>query len=337
MVAHATGNRARVGLATKLRGRVRARPGQSLVEFALVLPALLLLTLIAVDFGRVYLGWINLQNMARIGANFAANHPDAWLTNDPTAIAERDQYQHQITSDAAATNCTLNPVTPPPPTFADADGDGINTGIGDHATVRLACSFKVITPLISNIVGGTVSVSASAVFPVKSAITGTSTGGGPSCLPPNPAINANPQSGFAPLTVNFSDASGGGAGDAWFWDFNDTTTSNLRDPGNHIFNAVGTYVVTLSITNACGTFTTNPGTTITVTSATPKLCPVPDFVGNHTKINSATGAGGLWATAGFSTTLQQAAGHSKGNYTITFQSITGGTSVACDSPMTVNG
>src|SRR6185437_10682149 len=53
----------------------RAR-GQSLVEFALILPVLLLLTLIAVDFGRVYLGWINLQNMARIAADFGANNAD---------------------------------------------------------------------------------------------------------------------------------------------------------------------------------------------------------------------------------------------------------------------
>ncbi|MBI3750511.1 MAG: PKD domain-containing protein [Chloroflexi bacterium] len=312
---------------------MHAHPGQSLVEFALVLPVLLLLTLIAVDFGRVYLGWINLQNMARIGANFAANHPTAWLTpNDTDAIT---QYQHQMASDAAATNCTLNPVTPPSPTFSDADGDGITTGIGDHATVRLTCSFRVITPIISNIVGGAVSVSASAVFPVKSGITGSSSGGGPSCLPPSPAINANPQSGFAPLTVNFTDASGGGAGDAWAWDFGDLTTSNLRDPGNHVYNTVGTYVVTLSITNACGTFTTNPGTTITVGAATPKLCQVPDFVGSHTKINSAKAE---WtAAAGFTTTLQQAAGHSNGNYTITFQSITGGTSVDCGSTMTVNG
>src|SRR6476659_5639717 len=52
--------------------------GQSLVEFALVLPVMLLLMLTALDFGRVYLGYINLQNMARIAANFAADNPSAW-------------------------------------------------------------------------------------------------------------------------------------------------------------------------------------------------------------------------------------------------------------------
>ena len=62
---------------TPVRGRLTAAPasttarrrrtrGQSLVEFALVLPVLLFLTLIALDFGRVYLGYINLQNMPHI-------------------------------------------------------------------------------------------------------------------------------------------------------------------------------------------------------------------------------------------------------------------------------
>ncbi|HEY2887572.1 MAG TPA: TadE family protein, partial [Candidatus Limnocylindrales bacterium] len=40
------------------RGRLAIPRGQSLVEFALILPAMLFLSLIVLDFGRVYLGWI---------------------------------------------------------------------------------------------------------------------------------------------------------------------------------------------------------------------------------------------------------------------------------------
>ena len=50
--------------------------GQSLVEFALVLPMILLLMLIAIDFGRVFLGWVGLNNAARVAANYAALHPN---------------------------------------------------------------------------------------------------------------------------------------------------------------------------------------------------------------------------------------------------------------------
>ena len=77
--------------------------GQSLVEFALTLPVILLLTLIALDFGRVYLGYINLQNMARIASNFAANNPDAWGATPDTD--EQAKYRNQILADATATNC----------------------------------------------------------------------------------------------------------------------------------------------------------------------------------------------------------------------------------------
>jgi Flp pilus assembly protein TadG len=138
-------------LATRLRTHLRHRPrGQSLVEFALVLPIILLLTLLALDFGRIYLGYINLQNMARVAANFAANNPDAWATNNTVV---KTQYQNQIAIDAAATNCRSclvgRPLTRPSP---------MSTATGQQralVTTRawLTCSFGVITPLVSNIVG----------------------------------------------------------------------------------------------------------------------------------------------------------------------------------------
>jgi PKD repeat protein len=294
---------------------------------------LLLLTLIAVDFGRIYLGYINLQNMARIAANFAANNPNAWLTNDPNDIATRTKYQNQVLSDAAATNCVLSPSAPAAPTFADADADGVATGIGDRASVAFTCRFKVITPIIAAIVGGNVSVGASAVFPVKSAISATGSGGA-LCTPPTAAINAVPTSGLAPLNVSFMDASGGGPGTAWSWDFGDDATSSARDPGVHQYTTAGTYVVTLTVSNLCASSTTTPGTTIFVSSASPALCTVPGFVTNQTRIN---GAQDIWDGAGFTTTVQEQSGHSNGNYKITSQSIVGGSSAPCGSTITVNG
>jgi len=294
---------------------------------------LLLLTLVAVDFGRIYLGYINLQNMARIAANFAANNPNAWLTNDPNNIATRTKYRNQVLSDAAATNCVLSPSTPAIPTFTDANADGVATGIGDRAAVAFTCRFKVMTPIVSAIVGGNVSVSASAVFPVKSAISATSNGGG-SCTPPTAAINAVPTSGLAPLNVSFMDASGGGAGTAWSWDFGDSQTSSARDPGIHQYTAPGAYVVTLTVTNLCASSTTTPGMTILVSSASPALCTVPGFVTTQTRINNAQA---IWTSAGFTTTVQQQSGHSNGNYKITSQSIVGGSSAPCGSTITVNG
>lgn len=294
---------------------------------------MLLLTLTALDFGRVYLGWINLQNMSRIAANFAANNPDAWLSGDTTTI---QQYQNQVLSDASVINCELDPGTPADPTFTDVDGDGSSTGIADQVTVSLTCRFQLITPVISGILGGIIDVSASSVFPVKSAMTATGGGGGGGggCIAPSAAIYANPTSGNAPLAVEFRDASGGGAGESWLWDFGDSTMSTNQDPGDHTFTAEGVYVVTLSVTNACGTTTTDPGTTITVGGVDPEpLCTVPDF--NGVKRNAAQN---LWDKALFTTTVQDGPGAPPGNgWKITEQSIVADTDVPCDSTIEVNG
>src|SRR5262249_16303108 len=139
--------------------------GQSLAEFALILPILLLLALFAIDFGRVYLGWINLQNMTRIAANYAANH----RTN-----FDATPYANQIASDAQATNCPLAPGQPAAPDYKDADGNGKTTDIGDQASVTLVCRFHVITPIIALITGSDLNITTTSVFPIKEAITETS-------------------------------------------------------------------------------------------------------------------------------------------------------------------
>lgn len=143
-------------------GSRRPRPkGQGLVEFALVLPLLLLVMLLAIDFGRVYFGWVNLQNLARVAANYAAFHPDAWGTpGDPAA---RATYETQVRNDATTINCAL-PTALPTPGFPDGNA------IGGRAQVNLSCRFGIITPIIGSIVGSTVTVGASAIFPIRSGL-----------------------------------------------------------------------------------------------------------------------------------------------------------------------
>ncbi|HJP90030.1 MAG TPA: PKD domain-containing protein [Candidatus Limnocylindrales bacterium] len=383
----------------------RATLGQSLVEFALVLPIMLLLTLAALDLGRVYLGWINLQNAARAASNFAANNPEAWLTNDTATITE---YRNQVINDTAATNCVLNPGVPADPTFTDGNGDGNSTSIGDRVSVSFTCSFSLITPVIAHIVGQTVNVSASAVFPIKdgqfavsggagpvasftgsptttttgtnvvfdsTASTGSPTtwswtfGDGGTSSSQNPThayaaagtydvaltvTNGNgsntqtrlgyitvsapaPVANFTASTttpavsaaVSFTDTSSGSP-TTWAWTFGDGGTSTSQNPA-HAYNTPGTYSVSLTVTGPGGTNSITKTNYIIVSAAT---CTVPNFVGLGTRINNAQG---IWNAAGFTTTIVQAAGHSSGNYKITFQSIVGGQVVACNSTITVNG
>jgi PKD repeat protein len=271
-------------LAARLRTHLHDRTrGQSLVEFALVLPILMMLTLTALDFGRVYLGYINLQNMARIAANFAANNPDAWTASADPAVTAAHQatqlrYKNQILGDAAATNCNLPtsagaPVVPIP-TFKLANGSTTTTPkIGDTAMVGISCTFGVITPVIANIVGGSIPVSAASTFPVKTGMTASGPavvlGSAPNAAFTGNAVNApSSLTGTAPFTVVFRDTSGGNP-TAWLWTFNDGSipgTSTAQDPLGHAFIAPGTYLVTMTASNTWGSTTTSQG--ITVTSPT---------------------------------------------------------------------
>ena len=57
--------------------KVRSR-GQGLVEFAITIPVLLLILLIVIDAGRLFYGYVALQNASRVAASYAADHADSW-------------------------------------------------------------------------------------------------------------------------------------------------------------------------------------------------------------------------------------------------------------------
>ena len=260
--------------------------GQSLVEFAIVLPIILFLTLIALDFGRVYLGWINLQSMSRIAANIAANNPTAWTGSGDAAV--KAKYQNQIRNDAAATNCMLPTVggvqTAPNPTFTDTGGNGSTEDLGDSASVVLSCTFNLITPGVKNILGGSVAISASSVFPVTTGMIDPANAGTPGVAPTaaftgNAVFAPSTISCVAPCTVVFRDTSGGNP-TSWVWTFSDgTPNSSAQDPLDHVFLLAGTYVVTMTASNAYGSSTESMGVTVVETSTV-------DFTGTPTSGNS---------------------------------------------------
>ncbi len=157
-----------------VRAARRAR-GQSLVEFAIFIPILLMILVMAVDLGRVYLGWVSLNNVARVGANFAAQNPDAWEGSGISSLQAR--YRELMAKDARGINCTL-PSTLPAPVFPDS---GDSYGVGKRVRVDLACNFRLLTPLISNVIGdgaGNVSVTTSATFAIRAGSIGSATVGG---------------------------------------------------------------------------------------------------------------------------------------------------------------
>ena len=248
------------------RARHRDRPlGQSLVEFALLLPVLLLIVMVGLDFGRVYLGWINVQNMARIAANYAANNPDAWGT--PGDAAVRARYEELITNDARAINCDL--VTPiPVPVFPTG------TELGDHVRVDLDCNFTILTPVISSIIGSNVAVSSSLEYPIKAGIVGSVPGGAPPVPAPVASFTVSPTGGMEDLEVIVTDTSSNTPSN-WTWNWGDgTPVQSGKNPGPHVYDAAGTYTIELEARNTGG-FTTATATVEVV--AEPTTPPIARF------------------------------------------------------------
>ena len=69
-------------------------------------------------------------------------------------------------------------------------------------------------------------------------------------VPPVAAFSGDPTSGFAPLTVAFTDASTYNP-TGWAWTFGDGGTSSAQNP-SHTYTTPGTYTVTLTASNAFG-------------------------------------------------------------------------------------
>jgi hypothetical protein len=176
----------------------RARPrGQTIVEFALVLPVLILLLLMAIDFGRVFLGWISLNNAARVGANFAALHPHDW--DSGTGPAE---YDSLMADNLGAINCAPNPDPAADPVF------GPTKAPGELVRVDLGCDFDVLTPIIGSVLSGTISVASSASFPISSGCLAACPTGPPAPPPGTPPDNCR-------TAPNVDDMSVAGARAAW--------------------------------------------------------------------------------------------------------------------------
>lgn len=84
--------------------------------------------------------------------------------------------------------------------------------------------------------------------------------------PPVAKFLAEPETGQAPLTAQFTDLSTGNP-KSWEWSFGDGIQSSEKNPV-HIFQSAGSYNVTLRVTNAYGTDKYSPEIGINVTAPT---------------------------------------------------------------------
>ncbi len=74
---------------------------------------------------------------------------------------------------------------------------------------------------------------------------------GPSENPPIAEFSGTPTSGYAPMNVSFTDLSTNNP-TSWNWDFGDGVGTSTQQNPTYIYNNVGTYTVTLTVSNAFG-------------------------------------------------------------------------------------
>jgi len=133
--------------------RSAGRDGQSLAEFTLILPVMLLLLGAAIDFARLYNSWVNLESATRDAAEFVSTCVNGTVVlprcggtgATTTALAEAKRVV--CTELGHAATCTDPAVTVPTYTQdpAAAHGGSSTTPL-TTVTVQASTTFQTVFP-----------------------------------------------------------------------------------------------------------------------------------------------------------------------------------------------
>ncbi len=148
------------------------------MEFALVLPVMLLILVIAADFGRLFFSYVQVMNAAREGASYASLHAadspfDGTAYSNGVTAAATGEANVQGQSGEGGLNVdppvcfdplTFDPLTQTPTIDCNVASDFAGR-IGNHVRVTVREDFTFLTPIISGLVG-VLPLTASATAPV---------------------------------------------------------------------------------------------------------------------------------------------------------------------------
>jgi PKD repeat protein len=242
--------------------------GQSLVEFALVLPVFLVFLAAALDLGRVFYANISLNNAAREGAFQAAKLPASFGAGQTCDASNGGRIVCRVQLESRNSAISI------------ADGDisatcsnACNAAYGSTVTVKVKGSFQLVTPILSAIFGGTsVPLNSAATAQIEYYPPTT-----PATPPPAPSADfttSNTRSCTCPsLTINFTDLSTGDPS-AWEWNFGDGSGSTEQNP-SHTFGP-GTWNVSLTAINITDSSTRTKNNYVQINvGGTPTPTPVP--------------------------------------------------------------
>jgi Flp pilus assembly protein TadG len=264
--------------------------GQSLVEFALILPVFLVILSAAIDLGRLAYARVTIANVAREAAMQAAQTPTAYQAGQPCAS---DNPDANLVICRALLESTGSVVTVVPSDITMTCTPSCAETMGNTVTATATGSFRLLTPFMAAFFGGyTIAFSSSstqqitALPPTPTAAPTASPTDPPAPTPspspsptPPPACTA-PSAGFtytsspannkSPVTVTVTDTSTSGGScpiTQWAWTWGDGVTTYGQTQSPHVYyNTTGppgntkTFSLSLTVTNSAGSSTSGAAT-----------------------------------------------------------------------------
>ena len=244
------------------RRRHKSR-GQSLVEFAIILPIMMVFLAAVLDLGRVFYATVSLNNAARVGAFPAAQTPQSFTPGGTCTPSAADEDDRNLVICRVQLESKDSAVSIPSSAISMSCSTGCVAQAGSTVTVRVTGQFTLLTPLLATVLGGqTIPMSASATAQLEYLPTPAT-----ATMPPAPVavFSVSPSSGTAPLSVSFDGTGSSGSPTDWQWDFGDGNTAVGSATTNHTYTSAGTYTVTLTAINLAGSDSATH--TVTVTAA----------------------------------------------------------------------
>jgi Flp pilus assembly protein TadG len=119
----------------------RSEHGQSLVEFALILPIFILVLAGLFDLGRAVFAYNTISNASRESVRVA-------IVNQTATDVQNEALKQGVSLGLSAADVTI--------TYGDPSGTGTCTspyGLGCRASVTVQYSYTAATPVISQIIG----------------------------------------------------------------------------------------------------------------------------------------------------------------------------------------
>ncbi|MDQ3880187.1 MAG: pilus assembly protein [Chloroflexota bacterium] len=219
--------------------RRRRTRGQSLVEFAIILPVFLLVVGAAIDLGRLFFAYVSTENAAKEGAMYGATNPRcdrvrAGCVDPGTVTWHIQQELDRVPSATHTAECLRGGA---PVSMADCDE-------GDSYRVTVSHSFALLTPILTPILGNNLQLTSRAVsMVVNEAFDPNAT---PIILPTptatptpppsaTPSATASPSAAPTPCTVpSFAGARKTDAQNTWDAAGFSTTVQFAPGTGNYV-------------------------------------------------------------------------------------------------------